>query len=390
MDGGDQRCFSAGRVGLACCWLAAVAGRLWRDVPLALITLAFVSLAFASRADAFIYWANSREATAARSGGPTWTARAPTRASSPAAPPPTGVAVDGCHIYWANRRGRTRSGGPTWTARAPTRASSPAPPAPIGVAVDGSHVYWANLGRAQDLIGRANLDGTGANQSFITRRRLPRRGVAVDGSHVYWTNRDGAARSGGPTWTARASTRASSPAPPTRPGWRSTAPTSTGPTSQHGTIGRANLDGTGVNQSFITGASGPVGVAVNGTLHLLGEQSGRTGLWRHDRAGQPRRHRTPTANFIAELNASFPDGLAVNALLGGAKPHVCSGSFSSPGVLKGAYPNGVVVKGVCFVNAGKAHVTGTLTVSNGSALVALFGAHHSSLTVTRQCRFGSW
>lgn len=64
-----------------------------------------------------------------------------------------------------------------------------------------------------------------------------------------------------------------------------------------------------------------------------------------------------------------------------ASPHVCSGTFSSPGVLKGANPNGVVVKGVCFVNAGKAHVTGTLTVTNGSALVALFGAHHSSLTV---------
>ena len=65
-----------------------------------------------------------------------------------------------------------------------------------------------------------------------------------------------------------------------------------------------------------------------------------------------------------------------------ASPHVCSGSFSSPGVLKGAYPNGVVVKGVCEVNDGKAHVTGTLTVTNGSVLGAIFGAHHSSLTVT--------
>ena len=58
------------------------------------------------------------------------------------------------------------------------------------------------------------------------------------------------------------------------------------------------------------------------------------------------------------------------------------GDVQPPGVLKGANPNGVVVKGVCFVNDGKAHVTGTLTVTNGSALVALFGAHHSSLTVT--------
>ena len=41
----------------------------------------------------------------------------------------------------------------------------------------------------------------------------------------------------------------------------------------------------------------------------------------------------------------------------------------------------MVVKGVCEVNDGKAHVTGTLTVTNGSVLVAVFGAHHSSLKV---------
>jgi hypothetical protein len=32
-----------------------------------------------------------------------------------------------------------------------------------------------------------------------------------------------------------------------------------------GTIGRANLDGTGADESFITGASGPFGVAVDGS-----------------------------------------------------------------------------------------------------------------------------
>src|SRR3954447_14063359 len=34
-------------------------------------------------------------------------------------------------------------------------------------------------------------------------------------------------------------------------------------TNFNGTIGRANLDGTGVDQSFITGASRPTGVAVD-------------------------------------------------------------------------------------------------------------------------------
>jgi hypothetical protein len=65
-----------------------------------------------------------------------------------------------------------------------------------------------------------------------------------------------------------------------------------------------------------------------------------------------------------------------------AKPHVCSGTFTKPGVLKGGYPNGVVVKGICEVNSGKAHVVGTLTVTKGSGLAAVFGLHHSSLKVS--------
>ena len=74
------------------------------------------------------------------------------------------------------------------------------------MAVDAAHVYWANS-RSTGTIGRANLDGTGVDQSFITGVDLPG-GVAVDAAHVYWTNLEHAsARSGAPTSTARASTR---------------------------------------------------------------------------------------------------------------------------------------------------------------------------------------
>ena len=83
------------------------------------------------------------------------------------------------------------------------------------MAVDADHVYWTNI---NGTIGRANLDGTGVDQSFITDTSAI--GVAVDADHVYWSD---------------AST---------------------------GTIGRANLDGTGVDESFITGASTPFAVAV--------------------------------------------------------------------------------------------------------------------------------
>jgi virginiamycin B lyase len=79
------------------------------------------------------------------------------------------------------------------------------------------HIYWANAGNG--TIGRANLNGTGASQSFITGASFPA-GVAVNGSHLYWAN------------------------------------------NGTNTIGRANLNGTGASQSFITGANGPTGVAV--------------------------------------------------------------------------------------------------------------------------------
>src|SRR5690242_16104423 len=66
------------------------------------------------------------------------------------------------------------------------------------------------------MIGRAKLDGSGADNFFITGASVPC-GVAVDGAHIYWAN-EGYFGSGT-------------------------------------TIGRANLDGTDVDQEFISGVS---------------------------------------------------------------------------------------------------------------------------------------
>lgn len=72
-----------------------------------------------------------------------------------------------------------------------------------------------------------------------------------------------------------------------------------------------------------------------------------------------------------------------------AKPYTCSGTPASPSSLPGGtYQHGVVVKGFCRVNSGPVHVTGTLTVTSGSGLIAAFGLNHrtnhggSSLTVS--------
>jgi hypothetical protein len=76
-----------------------------------------------------------------------------------------------------------------------------------------------------DTIRRANLDGSGVNNSFVTGVNGPC-AVAVDGAHIYWSTDGGS-----------------------------------------GLIGQANLDGSGVNQSFIsvTGAF-MCGVAVDALL----------------------------------------------------------------------------------------------------------------------------
>jgi hypothetical protein len=118
-------------------------------------------------------------------------------------PDPAGcVAVDGAHVYWTSQYtiGRANLDGTGVNENFISGLNRA-----CGLAVDGAHIYWASL--YTGAIGRANLDGTGVNQDFISVATCA---IVVDGAHIYWDN--GA----------------------------------TGP------IGRANLDGTGVNESFIT------------------------------------------------------------------------------------------------------------------------------------------
>jgi hypothetical protein len=64
---------------------------------------------------------------------------------------------------------------------------------------------------------------------------------------------------------------------------------------------------------------------------------------------------------------------AGSGLASSPKPFVCSGTAKNPGVLTGKISSNVVVKGVCAVNQGSATVKGSLTVSSGAALLAVFG-----------------
>jgi hypothetical protein len=163
-----------------------------------------------------------------------------------------GVAIAGSHIYWTSTACNIVPGrGCWWAPSSPatigranvdgtgvddkfiTDLAIPRSPAfqtadPCGIAVAGKYIYWMNSAESGKPlpIGRANLDGTGVNKRFITGVPGGTCGIAVAGGHIYWTNEH-----------------------------------------EHGLlddgfVGRANLDGSGVNQHFIRTASGPCGIAV--------------------------------------------------------------------------------------------------------------------------------
>ena len=205
-----------------------------------------------------LYWANVGSNTIGRANldGTGIEQSFITGASSPFA-----VAVDAGHVYWANfglnTIGRANlDGSGVEQSFIDTDASSPR-----SVAVDAGHVYWTNFDQntISSTIGRANLDGSGVEQSFIDTDAL---GIAVDADHVYWTNVDTTAPSAAPTSTAPASTRASST--PKRSASPSTLATSTGRTPSSPRSGVPTWTAAALTRASSPTPSGSYGVAVDG------------------------------------------------------------------------------------------------------------------------------
>ena len=151
------------------------------------------------------------------------------------------LAVSNSYIYWATQ-------GPD-IGRANLDGSDPDvsfiqfPGLVTGLAVDGSHLYWSQgsrgAGQAGD-IGEANLDGSGVNDNFITSltpTAVPT-DIAVDDPYIYWTE--------------------------TNPNFPSIP----------GTIARATTSGADVDQSFIQLANDPIGLAINGSSIYWSETDG--------------------------------------------------------------------------------------------------------------------
>ncbi len=144
---------------------------------LVLGVLLALAMASASQAGAFVYWCQGSAIGRANLDGSaslvSWMLLEPVDTCD--------VAVDGSHIYWSGLGaiGRANLDG---TNPEPNFIS--APNNSCGIEVDGSHIYWAN----RTAIGRANLDGTGNEPNFIPVAGVFTGGIAVDGSHIYWGN----------------------------------------------------------------------------------------------------------------------------------------------------------------------------------------------------------
>jgi hypothetical protein len=181
---------------------------------------------------------------------------------------PCGLAVTESQIYWANCSsgsvGRANLDGTALDNSFIEELSQP-----CDVVVGADHIYWGDW----DGIGRASLDGTGVDRSFIASAVHPC-GLAVTDSHIYWSDDQrsiGRARSDGGGGEVRKEFI-------TGTGWVTGLAADASSLywsnryedgSMRATIGRASLEGTGVEQSWVTSNRIDVsGVAVDSRTSL--------------------------------------------------------------------------------------------------------------------------
>jgi hypothetical protein len=220
------------------------------------------------------------------------------------------AAGSGATTEYVSASHKTSGGGPGGVA-----TNSPQPASFQGATPDGSKAFFtsteeltndANTGPEPLLtpaIGRANIDGSGSQLNFIPTTA---KWTAVDSGHVYWTDTEAGT-------IGRAQLDGSNPEPSFISGlespegiavdsghiyWAEARDHEEG----HGTIGRATLAGGTVEKEFITGASGPHGLAVNSEFIYW---AANNGIGRATIAGG-----SPEQSFIAGENDW---GIAVNA-----------------------------------------------------------------------------
>lgn len=260
-----------------------------RGVCVLLAALLALALGCAPRAGAYIYWDSGGTISRAGLDGTGVDRDFVTGAAGPVGGP-CGVAVDAKHVYWATTRSPSEG---FWNtiARANLDGTGvdkefivvPSFVPACGLALDSGHIYWSN---SRGGIGRANVDGSGINTSFIPAG-VTNGPLAVDRAHIYWLYQ----HDGGCTAIARANLNGSGVDQdfiyPLCSGvdfrgvavdgahayWTSTWSDSV---PERHAISRANLDGTGVDEHFINVGRFPTGLAVD-RAHVFWRGADRVG-----------------------------------------------------------------------------------------------------------------
>lgn len=226
--------------------------------------LLFTVLALAPRADARIYW-TTRSGDIARANLDGTGVNS--RFITDAAVYPSAITVYGRHVYWvdANRDtiGRANLDGTGVNRTFLSFPDSPDVFRPHDIAIGAGHIYWANWNA---FIGRARIDGTHAQLKHIRIKRFAPGYLAVSAHHIYWTgmafeepNVIGRANLDG------TGVKSSFIKSETSPFHLAVADGHIYWTTPRNAIVRANMDGTGVRPRFITSdRAQPGGIAVGG------------------------------------------------------------------------------------------------------------------------------
>ncbi len=239
--------------------------------------------------------------------------------------------IASAYVYWTDNGpgtsstgttiGRANNDGSGVTGTLITSASGPG-----GIVSDGIHIYWANDNAGVFSIGRANLDGSGANPNFISGTAISGVVFAVttDGTYIYWTDGtryigrvrvDGSAAVahfidmgsghapfgitayGGVLYVGESAqimsvSSAGSPAPTVFTSISGFAGTSLaaangyvywtenilGNPTPDGVIGRERVNGTGLDENYVSGLTYPTGVATDGNeLYWVDHTAGAIG-----------------------------------------------------------------------------------------------------------------
>ncbi|HEY2477914.1 MAG TPA: hypothetical protein VGI17_04225 [Solirubrobacterales bacterium] len=335
---------------------------------LVLLLALALPLAFAGSAQAYVYWA---EPLAGAIGRASNDGTGVENGFIHTGGEPIAVAVNSSNIYWADESagtiGRANIDGTGVEPNFITGIKEP-----WGVAVNSSSIFWASL--SGQAIGRANLDGTGKNLGFITGAGGPC-SIAIDSGHIYWGN------SGLTAHIGRASLTGNSPDDE----WvnldtyipcgmaANSANVFFADSGAFGgfphEIGRVNINGSFVDKSMIGDADGACGLTVNGSrLYWANQGNGTIGVANTDATG--------VNESLVTTGAVEPCGVAVDLLSSPFNPPPStptSGSgSSSPSPQPASPPAGTVrfvkakvdkKQGIAFVSfavneAGVVSVTG--------------------------------